>query len=71
MPTDQVPTATRPVNVATNLLTTMEAAGVLAVSDRTVFTLVSRGLLKPVRIGRAVRFSPAELARFIAEGGGR
>jgi excisionase family DNA binding protein len=67
----EVPDATRPVSVASHLLTTREAAERLAVSDRTIANLVSRGRLRPVRIGRAVRFSPAEVERFIAEGGGR
>jgi len=48
------------------LVDTPTAARMLGVSPRTIWTLQSRGELKPTRIGRAVRFSVRELERFIA-----
>lgn len=56
--TDRVP----PVDP---LLTYREAAGVLGVTDRTVWTLVDRGDLPAVRFGRSVRIDPADLRAFI------
>ncbi|MCC7085582.1 MAG: helix-turn-helix domain-containing protein [Pirellulales bacterium] len=49
------------------LVDTPTAARMLGVSARTVWTLANCGELRPTRIGRAVRFSVAELERFIAE----
>jgi excisionase family DNA binding protein len=43
------------------------AAKLLSISKRMIWTLQASGALKPVRIGRAVRFSVGELERFIAE----
>ncbi len=70
--TVSMPESARPVN-ADKLLTFRQAAERLSVSDRTVANLIKRGELRPVRIGRAVRFSSEELARFCrrAEGGAR
>lgn len=47
------------------LLTGQEAADSLAVSLRTLRTLVERGELLPVRIGRAVRFDEGDLRRWV------
>lgn len=43
-----------------------QAAQYLAVCERSIWNLESRGLLKPVRIGRIVRFDKADLDNFIA-----
>lgn len=47
------------------LLTYREAAGVLGVSERKVWTLVDEGRLPAVRFGRNVRIDPADLRAFI------
>ncbi|MFO0828096.1 MAG: helix-turn-helix domain-containing protein [Phycisphaerales bacterium] len=47
------------------LLTYREAAKVLGVTDRTVWTLVDGGVLPAVRFGRSVRIDPADLRAFI------
>lgn len=47
------------------LLTYREAATVLGVTPRTVWTLVQSGTLPSVRFGRSVRVDPADLRRFI------
>ncbi|MCC6662050.1 MAG: helix-turn-helix domain-containing protein [Phycisphaerales bacterium] len=53
------------------LLTYREAAKVLGVTPRTVWTLVQAGTLPSVRFGRSVRIDPTDLRRFIdrAKGG--
>jgi excisionase family DNA binding protein len=47
------------------LLHPREAAAYLAISERSVWNLESRGLLKAVRVGRIVRFDREDLDRFI------
>jgi excisionase family DNA binding protein len=42
-----------------------EAARLLGVSDRTIFSLAKQGQIPAVRIGRAVRFDPADLRTWI------
>lgn len=56
-------TSTRPFD----LLPTREAARALSVSERTLFTLTQRGDIPAVRIGRSVRYDPADLHRFIEQ----
>jgi excisionase family DNA binding protein len=41
----------------------------LAVAPRTVFVMAARGEIPCVRIGRAVRFDPRAIRRFIERGG--
>ncbi len=56
------------------LLTYREAAEILGVAKRTVWTLVQTGAVPAVRFGRSVRIDPQDLARFISaakKGGGR
>jgi predicted DNA-binding transcriptional regulator AlpA len=56
------------------LLTSREAAATLAVSERTLWGLTApRGPIRPVRVGRAIRYAPTELQRWIdsRQGGGR
>lgn len=47
------------------LLTSRDAAKALAVCGRTLFSLTKSGQVPCVRIGRAVRYSPADLHAFI------
>lgn len=51
---------------ATPLLDYFETGSYLHVSPRMVRKLVAAGELKPVRIGRSVRFERDELDRFIS-----
>ncbi|MAT84279.1 MAG: transcriptional regulator [Gammaproteobacteria bacterium] len=59
------------------LLTYRQAAEVLGVSERSIWTLVDQGTLPAVRFGRSVRIDPADLRAFIDRakageiGGGR
>ena len=49
------------------VLTTTEAATVLGVCDKTVRAYTfPKGDLRPIRFGRALRYSRAELERFVA-----
>jgi excisionase family DNA binding protein len=47
------------------LLTVEEAAQRLRVGRTTLYALVKAGAIRPVHIGRATRFTAAELARFV------
>jgi excisionase family DNA binding protein len=47
------------------LLTAREAAHALAISTRLLWTLTNCGKLPAVRLGRCVRYDPADLARFV------
>lgn len=49
------------------LLNTRQAAQLLNISERTVFSLIKEGKLPSVKIGRCLRFSVADLAAFIAQ----
>ena len=49
------------------LLTYKQAAELLQVSDRTVFTLVKTGQLKAVRFRQTVRIDRRDLENFIEE----
>lgn len=53
------------------LWTIKETAGVLRVSTRTVWRLVSSGDLKATRLGRCVRVVAASVDEFIERGGAR
>lgn len=48
------------------LMTVREAADVLRVSERTLWTLTHSGELPAVRVGRSVRYDKGDLARWIA-----
>ncbi|HUQ70367.1 MAG TPA: helix-turn-helix domain-containing protein [Planctomycetaceae bacterium] len=50
-----------------NLLTAYEAAALLRVSERTLWTLTKRGSIRAIRINRRVLYSVAELQRFVAD----
>jgi excisionase family DNA binding protein len=47
------------------LLTPEEAAKVLRIGRTTVYALMKRGELRPVRIGRSCRISQAEVERYV------
>ena len=47
------------------LLRLQEAADLLAVSTRTLWSLANRGDIRCVRIGRAIRFDPVDLRAFV------
>jgi excisionase family DNA binding protein len=47
------------------LLTVIEAAKTLAISPRTLWSLTDSGEISCVRIGRAVRYDPADLRAWI------
>lgn len=49
----------------TPLLTVREAADLLRISDRTLWTLTSSGRLPSVRVGRSVRYDIADLRKWI------
>jgi excisionase family DNA binding protein len=51
------------------LLTTKDVASYLGVSKPKVRQLVKENRLTPVRIGSIIRYSQAELKRFIESGG--
>lgn len=66
-PFARVPT---PVSLATSddtrLAYTMREVGLLfGLSERTIYSLIRRGELRAVRIGRAVRIPSTELTRFL------
>jgi excisionase family DNA binding protein len=52
-----------------NLLTPEQARQRLSLGRNTIYALLRTGMLKSVRIGRAVRVSEAEIQRFIESGG--
>ncbi len=47
------------------LLTAREAADVLRISERTLWTLTQEGELPSVRVGRSVRYDQGDLAGWI------
>ncbi len=54
--------------VAPDLLTVARVAGVLALSERSVRTLIAQRALPVIRVGaRAVRIHPDDLQKFIEE----
>jgi excisionase family DNA binding protein len=61
---EEIPNMTRESHVL--LLTASEAAKALAVSPRTLWSLTKSGVIPCVRIGRAVRYDPADLRSWIA-----
>ncbi|MFZ2872978.1 MAG: helix-turn-helix domain-containing protein [Phycisphaerales bacterium] len=62
---DEIRNATGGQTAMHPLLTYREAAKVLGVTPRTVWTLVQAGTLPAVRFGRSVRIDQADLRRFI------
>ena len=60
------PTATSSTAELMPLLTVREAADLLRVSDRTLWTLTNEGGIPAVKVGRSVRYDQADLAKWIA-----
>ena len=52
-----------------NLMTPEQARQRLSLGRNTIYTLLRKGTLRCVRIGRAIRVSEAEIERFIVSGG--
>ncbi len=62
---DTLPHSTPSAAPAEKLLcTSREAAFTLSISERKLWELTNRGIIRCVRIGRAVRYARTELARF-------
>lgn len=55
------------IPLRSRLLKYQEAADVLGVTDRTVFTMVKTGVLPSVRFGGSVRIDPRDLDAFISQ----
>jgi excisionase family DNA binding protein len=64
---------TEPPPVVQLLLSPPQAAQALAIGQRKLWELTNRGVIRAVRIGRAVRYDVRDLAAFIdrAKEGGR
>jgi excisionase family DNA binding protein len=60
------PTATNSTAELLPLLTVREAAKVLRVCDRTLWTLTQEGGIPAVKVGRSVRYDQADLAKWTA-----
>ena len=60
------PAAAQGDETQVGLLTIRQVASFLAISPRTVRRLVSSRQLRCVRLGRALRFDPADVFRFVA-----
>ncbi len=50
------------------LLTVREMAGLLKISQKAVYAKVARGQLKPLRLGRSLRFRPADATGVMRRG---
>ena len=62
-----------PERIALRPVRPRDAARMLAISERKLWELTNRNLIRAVRIGRAVRYDMRDLEAFIAaqKGGGR
>jgi excisionase family DNA binding protein len=60
--------ATEEGPVAGSLLTVAEVAGVLRVSNMTVYRLIKAGELPAIRVGKSFRIHQRELTAFLSEG---
>jgi excisionase family DNA binding protein len=49
------------------LVTSKEAAGVLSISERTLFTLTAEGELPSVRVRGSVRYAWGDLQEYVSE----
>jgi excisionase family DNA binding protein len=58
------PTTHEPTTLSA-LLTVREAADLLRISERTLFTLTKNREIPSVRVGRGVRYDERDLARWI------
>ena len=59
------------VAIRPRLLTSREAAQMLRISERTLFSLSKRGELQTVRIGSRKLYDPLDIAKFIEASKGR
>jgi excisionase family DNA binding protein len=50
----------------TELLTVRQAAESYGIGERTLYRLVERGEVMHTRVGKSIRFRPADLARYLA-----
>ncbi len=57
--------AAPPERVTKLLLDVVEVAGVLGCGRTHVYELISRGELRPVKLGRLTRFTPATVEEFV------
>jgi excisionase family DNA binding protein len=53
-------------NQSTKLITIKEAAQQLTFKPHTIYTMVAKGIIPAVRIGKSVRISVTELEAFIS-----
>ena len=56
-----------PEKSAVQLMTAKEAAALLAVSERTLWTLTKAGTIPCIRLGRSIRYRLSELAATLAK----
>ena len=49
------------------LVTPSQAAKLLSICERTLFSLATSGEIPRIKIGRAVRYSPKDLQQFVDE----
>ncbi|MCE5279353.1 MAG: helix-turn-helix domain-containing protein [Planctomycetaceae bacterium] len=54
-------------NIAGGLMVARDAAKFLCISQRKLWDLMNRGLVRAVRIDRAVRYDAADLRQFIEQ----
>jgi len=53
--------------MTSRLLKSKEAAAYLALSEKTLWNLTNAGQMRAVRMGRLVRYDPADLDEFIEQ----
>jgi excisionase family DNA binding protein len=56
---------TPPADVLSPLLSINEVAGLLGISRPTVYALIRRGDLIPIRVGERARFEPADVRAYL------
>lgn len=57
--------------IAPKLLSVRDSASALGVSIRLIWSLIARGELRKVQVGRRVMLAAEDLADFVARGGAR
>ncbi len=50
------------------LLTLKEFAGLVKRTEKAVYGMVARGQIRPVRLGRSLRFRPVDVQRILKHG---
>jgi excisionase family DNA binding protein len=61
----ELTTAAQMKSQAALLLNSRDAARMLAMSERALWDLMNRGEVRAIRVGRSVRYSPADLEAFV------